>query len=128
MTMDLWMLVASAGLCWALILADVTPSILIRGVVWSAGNREEAEDAEGVHGRIHRTNLNLQENLPLFAILVLVAHVSGEADATTALGAQIFFGARMVHAGVYIAGISFLRTAIWSVSIVGMAMIASALF
>jgi uncharacterized MAPEG superfamily protein len=63
------------------------------------------------------------ENLPLFAALVLVAAVGGRANATTALGAEIFFFARLVHGVVYLAGIPFLRTIIWVVSMVGLVMI-----
>ena len=67
------------------------------------------------------------ENLPLFTILVLVAHVAGLADGTTALGAQVFVGARALHAALYVAGIPVARTLAWSVSIVGLGMIAYAI-
>ena len=70
----------------------------------------------------------MKESLPIFAALVLVAHVSGPADATSALGALIFVGARVAHAGIYVAGVPGLRTLIWSVSVIGMGMIGSSLF
>lgn len=126
MTTDLWMLVASAGLCWVLILVSAIPALKDPKV--GLGNRDDVPDAAGAIARAQRATRNLQENLPLFAILVLVAHVSGAAGDTSALGAQIFFGARVAHALVYIAGVPGLRTLIWVVSIVGMGMIASALF
>ena len=44
------------------------------------------------------------ENLSHFTIFVLVAHASGLANAQTALGATIFFWARLAHAVVYTAG------------------------
>ena len=65
------------------------------------------------------------ENLPVFAALVLVANVSGAANETTALGATIFFWGRAAHAVVYIAGIVWVRTAAFVVSVVGMFMILS---
>lgn len=126
MTVDLWMLVASAGLCWALIMAAALP--VVANLKVGLGNREDVPDAEGLFGRVTRAGNNMKENLPLFAILVLVAHVSGSANETTALGAQVFFGGRVAHALIYVAGIPGLRTLSWVVSIVGMAMIASALF
>ena len=46
----------------------------------------------------------------------------------TALGAQLFFWCRLAHAVVYIAGIPYLRTLAWLVSVVGMVMIAVACF
>ncbi len=42
----------------------------------------------------------------------------------TAMGAMIFFWARVAYAAIYIAGIAWLRTLAWFVSVIGMAMIA----
>ena len=58
------------------------------------------------------------ENLAPFAALVLVAHVSGAANELTALGARLFFWARVVQAGVHIAGIPGVRTLAFAVSVV----------
>ncbi|MEK6244981.1 MAG: MAPEG family protein [Pseudomonadota bacterium] len=55
--------------------------------------------------------------------LVLVAAVAGKTNAMTLLGAQIFLCARIVYALVYIAGVPWLRTGVWAVSVVGLAMI-----
>ena len=63
------------------------------------------------------------ENLVLFAILVLVAVIAGKTNSATLMGAQIFLGARIVYALVYIAGIPWLRTAVWGISVIGLAMI-----
>jgi uncharacterized MAPEG superfamily protein len=63
------------------------------------------------------------ESLVLFAGLVLVAHVTNRNNALTALGAQLFFWARLAHAVVYTAGIPWLRTGVWAVSIVGLLLI-----
>ena len=40
------------------------------------------------------------------------------------MGAMIFFWARVAYAVIYIAGIAWLRTLVWFVSVIGMAMIA----
>ncbi|MCO4745252.1 MAG: MAPEG family protein [Proteobacteria bacterium] len=128
MTIDLWILAATALFTWILIMADATPSILGKGVSWASGNREEAPDPVGMHGRLHRCNLNMQENFPIFAAVVLIVHVSGQANGTSALGTEVFLAARLAHAATYLAGISYLRTALWGVSIAGMAMVASAMF
>jgi uncharacterized MAPEG superfamily protein len=127
MTIDLWMLVAAVGLTWLLIVGSATPNIL-KDIKWSIGNRETPlEQPPWVH-RANRTAQNMKENLPLFAIVVLIAHVSGSANETSALGTEIFIGARLAHAGVYIAGVPYLRTLLWSVSIAGIGLIASTLF
>lgn len=126
MTIELWMLVASAGLAWVLIMLAAFPALKDPKV--GLGNREGLPVATGMLGRAKRASNNMNENLPLFAILVLVAHASGETNSMSALGAQIFFGGRVAHALVYIAGIPGLRTLMWTVSIVGMALIISCLF
>jgi uncharacterized MAPEG superfamily protein len=98
------------------------------GLPTLAGNREGLPDVTGWAGRAKRAHLNMLENLVLFAVLVLIAQVAGKANATTAMGASIFFWARLVYAGVYLAGISWVRTAVWAVSVIGMVMIAWQLF
>jgi uncharacterized MAPEG superfamily protein len=41
----------------------------------------------------------------------------------TLLGAQLFFWARLVYAFVYLAGIPWLRTGVWTVSVIGLILI-----
>lgn len=128
MTTDLWMLVGAAGLQWVLILAVATPTILANGLPWAAGNRESPSKAlPAWHDRLKRADQNMRENLILFAVLVLVAHAAGKASPTTALGAQLFLGARVAHALVYVAGVPWLRTLVWCASIAGLGLIASSL-
>jgi len=57
--------------------------------------------------------------------VVLVAHAAGVSNATTVLGAQLFFYARVAYAIVYIVGISWLRALIWTAGVVGILMILS---
>jgi uncharacterized MAPEG superfamily protein len=46
----------------------------------------------------------------------------------TALGAMIFFWARLAHAIIYVVGLPWLRTLAWAVSVIGMVTIALQLF
>ena len=101
----------------------VTGALLQVGLPMLAGNREGMPEITGWGGRAARAHRNMLENLVLFAALVLVAVAAGRTNATTLLGAQIFVWARLVYAMVYIAGIPWLRTATWGVSVVGLAMI-----
>lgn len=59
--------------------------------------------------------------------VALVAHVAGAANATTALGAQLFLYARVVYAVVYMIGVPYLRTAVWAVSAAGLVIMAGPL-
>jgi uncharacterized MAPEG superfamily protein len=120
MTIDLQMLVWSALLCLGLPLTYLTARVMTPGgLSWGLGNRDAPFEFPAWAGRAERAHLNLIENLAPFAILVLVAHAAGRANATTALGATIFFWGRVLHAGVYIAGIPGLRTLVFGVATAG---------
>ena len=80
-------------------------------------------DIKGWGGRASRAHRNMLENLVLFAVLVLVAVAAGKTNDTTLLGAQIFLWARVAYAAVYIAGLPWIRTGIWAVSVAGLVMI-----
>lgn len=127
MSIDLTLLVWSVALVVVQAVIGVTGAMLQVGLPALAGNREGLPEVVGWAGRAQRAHRNMLESLVLFAALVLVAHVAGKANATTALGAQLFFWARLAYAGVYIAGVPWLRTAVWAVSIVGLLLIFSQL-
>jgi uncharacterized MAPEG superfamily protein len=121
-------------LLWAVLLTAVQAVVAAQGAMMQvglpalAGNREGLPEIRGWAGRAARAHRNMLENLVLFAALVLIAAATGKTNGTTLLGAQIFFWARVVYAGVYIAGIPWLRTGVWIVSLVGLAMILVQLF
>lgn len=123
MTVDLTMLAWSAALCVVLALPYTIGLNKSFGLPILIGNRENFPTVEGWIGRAKRAHMNMLENIAPFAALVLIAHVSGKADASTALGAQLFFWARLVHGVVYIAGLPWIRTAAYGASVVGMVMI-----
>ena len=116
-------------LVWTLLLTLVQAVSAAQGAMMQvglsalAGNRDGMPEIRGWGGRAARAHRNMLENVVLFAALVLVAVVADKTNATTLMGAQIFLYARIAYALVYIAGVPWLRTAIWAVSVVGMAMI-----
>lgn len=93
------------------------------GLTALAGNREDLPPVTGWAGRAKRAHANMLENIVLFAALVLVAHAAGKTNAMTALGAQLFFWARLAYAVIYVAGIPWLRTLVWFVSLIGLVLI-----
>lgn len=124
MTVDLQMLLFSALLCVALAFPYSLGFILTRGLYTVAGNREDYPPGTGWIGRAHRAHLNMVENLVPFAALVLAAAVSGQADAWTALGAQVFFFSRVLHAVVYIMGVPWVRSLGYAGGLAGIVMVA----
>lgn len=125
---DLQMLVWSAALAIVQMIIAVLIAISAVGLPTLAGNRDGLPPFTGLALRAQRAHLNMLESLAIFAIFVLVAQLTGRANATTALGATLFFWARVAHAIIYLAGIPWLRTAAWAVSLVGIIMVGSQLF
>ena len=69
--------------------------------------------------RADRAYINAVENFAPFAALVIAVHLAGKADAMTAFWAMWFFWLRLAHAVVYLLGISYVRTLIFTLSYVG---------
>lgn len=123
MTPDLKYLVWSAVLTFVQSVVAVLGATAAVGLPLLAGNRENMPPIEGWAGRAARAHRNMLECLVLFAILVLVAHVTQRANAQTALGAAVYFWARLVYAVLYAVGVPWLRTGAWAVSVVGLVII-----
>jgi uncharacterized MAPEG superfamily protein len=123
MTPELTYLVWTGALTLILVVIAVAGATLEVGLPKLAGNRDGLPEMPGWAGRAARAHRNMLESLILFAVLVLVAHIAGIRNEMTLLGAQLFFWGRVAHAVIYIAGIAWLRTAAWAVSVVGLVLI-----
>ena len=123
MTTDLLYLTLSAGLCAIMWIPYILSRIQTWGLVNAVGYPKDPPAEPDWALRLTRAHANMVENLAPFAALVLVAQAAGAASAMTALGAAIFFWARVVHAVVYTLGIPWLRTLAFAVSWVGMVLI-----
>ena len=120
---ELMFLVWAVALMFVQMLISATGATLQVGLPLLAGNRENFPTLTGWAGRAHRAHHNMLENLVLFAALVLVAVAANKTNQTTLLGAQLFFWGRVAYAGVYLAGIPWLRTGVWFVSVIGLVLI-----
>jgi uncharacterized MAPEG superfamily protein len=111
------------------LLATVIVSVMGRGIPWNLGPRDEPGRALGhIGGRIERAFKNFLETFPLFAAVVLLAAALDRHNAASALGAQIYIWGRVLYIPAYVAGLPFVRTAVWIVSFVGILMIADAIW
>ncbi|MEC9152234.1 MAG: MAPEG family protein [Pseudomonadota bacterium] len=123
MTTDLMMLAWSAALCALLWVPYILARIGAWGLVDTVGYPDSPPDVPVWSARIKKAHANLVENLLPFGVLVLVAHVGGMANESTALGATLFFWSRVAHAIVYTVGIPWLRTVAFFGGFVGQVMI-----
>ena len=93
------------------------PRTLPGGWAWGVGNRDGAFAVPAWIERGRRAHANMVENLVPFACLVLVAHLGGKANATTAFASQLFLAARVAYTLIYLGGIPLLRTLVFGVGV-----------
>jgi uncharacterized MAPEG superfamily protein len=130
MTVPLQLLVCMTVFTWVvLMLASLakarawTP----RGMLLAFGNRADMPEPSAAAARLDRASRNTLENFLLFAALVLAADAANVDTPQVTLGAQLFAGSRVAFVLVYWAGIPYLRTAVWTVGVAGMGLIAAAM-
>jgi uncharacterized MAPEG superfamily protein len=117
-------------LAWTLVLALIQvllPSVIRSretGVGYNAGPRDApAPPPARLTGRLMRAQSNLFETLPVFAAAILIAHVAGREGTQTLWGAWLYIIARVVYLPLYAAGIPFLRSLVWLVSLFGIILV-----
>jgi uncharacterized MAPEG superfamily protein len=117
-------------LCWSVVLGLVqlviatTLALKDQGPAYNTSPRDLPPPSVTVlTGRLQRAFGNFRETFVYFAVSVLVVTLLNKTNATTALGAQLYFWARLIYVPVYAAGIPVARTVIWTASIVGLVMV-----
>jgi uncharacterized MAPEG superfamily protein len=123
-SVEIQMLLWAVVLGLAQLMVATTMATRELGTKWNASPRDKpTKPVSVVTGRMLRAFANFKETFVFFAVAVTVL---GKSNATSALGAQLYFWARVVYVPVYAAGIPVLRTLIWLVSLAGMVMVLAA--
>jgi uncharacterized MAPEG superfamily protein len=117
-------------LAWTLVLALIqvllTAALRDRetGLAYNASARDTPGAPIGkLTGRMMRAQSNLLETLPIFAAAILIAHVAGREGALTQWGAWLYLIARIVYVPLYAAGIPYVRSLVWGVSLAGILLV-----
>ncbi len=124
MSVEFTMLLYSVGLTFVLIMIPATISLRANGMPLAVGSRDDCPEPSTYCKRTLRLRDNMLENMVLFAPLVLMAAAMDVSNATTVLGAQLFFYARVGHAVVYLGVWHWIRTELRAAGLVGTVMIA----
>ncbi len=129
MSPEIQMLAWSIALGLVHVLLGALLMTMQRGLKWNASARDgEAKPLTGVAARLDRASRNFLETFPFFAAAVLAVVVSDRMSADSSLGAQVYFWARLAYLPIYAAGIPYLRTLVWAVSLWGLLQVLWALF
>ena len=128
MTPELQYLVYGVILLIVHVLVQATFSDLSKGLGWALGPQDENREQSVIAARIQRALRNYLETFPAFAALALILAVTELGNATSALGAAIWFWARIAYIPAYASGIPLVRSVAWFASLAGLAMMLPALF
>jgi uncharacterized MAPEG superfamily protein len=90
------------------------------GAAYALSARDEAKNVSAVTSRLTRGLRNFLETYPAFVALALALAVTGKHGGLGATGALVWFWARVAYVPIFAAGIAGVRTAAWTVSIIGL--------
>lgn len=110
MTVELTWLVYVAVLTSLLWIPYILNLIAVRGLTEAVGYPMNPKPIATWAQRLKAAHYNAVENLVVFGVLILVAHVSGANNLATATCAMVYFWARVVHAVAYTFAIPWVRT------------------
>jgi uncharacterized MAPEG superfamily protein len=117
-------------LCWSAVLGLVQLVIVTvlaikdQGPAYNISARDTVPPPVSVvTARLQRGFGNFRETFVYFAVAVLVVTILNKTNATTAAGAQIYFWARLLYVPIYAAGLAGVRTAVWTLSFIGLVMV-----
>ncbi|MGH7023662.1 MAG: MAPEG family protein [Caulobacteraceae bacterium] len=128
MTVMIQLLGWSVVLLIAYIAAQGSLVAPIRGAAWNAGPRDEGQPPLGKYpGRAQRALENFKETYPAFIALALALSLTGRTSGGGTLGAWMWFGARVIYLPLYLAGVPWLRSLAYGVSLAGLIVMLSRL-
>lgn len=124
MTIEIMVLGWGCILAFVHIFAAVGAKTRQYGRAWNAGARDEdMPPLNPVAGRLARAQANFFETFPIVIAAILIVEVMQANSAWSAAGALIWLAARIIYLPIYWAGIAYVRTGVFLVSVIGIAMI-----
>ena len=121
-------------LAWSVVL--LVGHVLLQGMLatkelgteWNAGPRDEGKQpASKLAGRAARASSNFRETYPAFVALAAGLLFIGESSGLGLIGAIIWFVGRIVYYPLYLAGIPYIRSLVWTGAMAGLGLMFLAL-
>lgn len=121
-------------LAWSVVL--LVAHVLLQGMLatkelgteWNAGPRDDdKQPASKLAGRAARASSNFRETYPAFVALTAGLLFTGETSGLALIGAIIWFVGRIVYYPLYLAGIPYIRSLVWTGAMAGLGLMFLAL-
>jgi uncharacterized MAPEG superfamily protein len=94
------------------------------GMSWNLSPRDQkTPELTGVGGRLERAFKNFKETFSFFAAAIIIVQITSMGNNVSAIGAQMYFWARLLYVPLYAAGIPGLRSLVWLISLIGIFMV-----
>lgn len=98
------------------------------GSAWNAGPRDDNKQPAGkLAGRAARASSNFRETYPAFVALAAGLLFTGETSGLGLTGAIVWFVGRIVYYPLYLAGIPYIRSLVWTAAMAGLGLMFLAL-
>ena len=110
MTNELTMLTWVVALNAVMWMPYVINTIMVRGLMDAVGYPEEPKALSAWATKMKAAHYNADENLVVFAALVLIANAAGVSNDVTVMACKVYFWARVVHLLSYTLSIPWVRT------------------
>lgn len=121
-------------LAWSVVL--LVAHVLMQGMLatrelgteWNAGPRDDdKQPASKLAGRAARASSNFRETYPAFIALTAGLLLTGETSGLGLTGAIVWFIGRIVYYPLYLAGIPYIRSLVWTGATAGLGLMFLAL-
>jgi uncharacterized MAPEG superfamily protein len=119
MSLDLTLLIWSTGLFGLYVGVQALLYRAQHGVLYSATSRDEEPAPNVMTARANKALRNLLETYPVFAVLML-ANLLQQSDPLCRWGALIYLVARVAYLPLYVFGVVYVRSLVWTVSAIGL--------
>ena len=123
MTLELWILLA-AGFVGLVHLSAASFTFKSQvGNSYTVGARDENLQPTGVAGRLYRAQSNFLETFSIFAVCVLLVHLTNAYGAWSHWGSIIYLSGRVLFLPLYAMGVRWLRTFSWNLATLGLVLV-----
>lgn len=122
MSTELTLLIWSTILCGAYIGVQSVLYRIQHGVKFAGSARDNEPPPDMWNARAEKALRNFLETYAVFIALAVAIELSGRSDALTQWGAHLWFWSRWVYLPLYIFGVAYVRSAVWTISAIGLAL------